>query len=65
MKEKARDNYIRFMHLLDQEEKEIIHVLCPWCYKETPFDLMSINNHCNHCSININQELIYVYTEAK
>ncbi len=63
MKDKARDNYARFMQLLDQEDKEIIHVTCPWCFRDTPFDLLSIENHCQHCSININQELLDVLTE--
>ena len=60
-----RVNYARFIRLLNQneEEKEFIQVICPWCFHETPFDLLSIENQCQNCSININQELLDVLTE--
>ena len=60
-----RDNYARFIQLLNQneDETEFIQVICPWCFHETPFDLLSIENYCQHCSININQELLDVLAE--
>jgi len=65
MNNSNRVNYARFIQLLNQneEETEFIQVICPWCFRETSFDLLSIENHCQHCSININQELLDVLTE--
>ncbi|MBV6419387.1 MAG: hypothetical protein DAHOPDDO_00603 [Ignavibacteriaceae bacterium] len=60
----SRVNYARFIQLLGQDESETILVVCPWCFHETPFDLLSIENHCQHCSININQELLDVIQEG-
>ena len=64
MDNSIKDNYVHFAQLLSQEEKEIIFVTCPWCYRETPFDLLSIENYCKHCSININHELLDIIQEG-
>ena len=61
-----RVNYARFIRLLNQneEETEFIQAICPWCFLETPFDLLSIDNHCKHCNININHELLDLIQEG-
>lgn len=62
MKKNKRDNYVHFIHYFP-EEKEIIKITCPVCFRETPYDLLKQTNRCSCCSSNINQEDFYVYTE--
>ncbi len=67
MQNHKRDNYAKlFQFDWDDyfDEKEIIQVLCPYCYKSSSFDLLKFENRCKHCSIIINQEAIeYVQSE--
>lgn len=57
-----RDNYAQFIQCFP-EETEIILVICPYCYRQTTYDLLKIENRCQQCSIIINQEVIDVFTE--
>jgi uncharacterized CHY-type Zn-finger protein len=63
MKNSYRDNYAQFIQWFP-EETENIPVICPDCFRQTTFDLLKLENRCQHCSIIINQEAIeYVQSE--